>query len=137
FKDQTSNIRINHYPPCPTPDLGFGIGPHQDTGVLTVLAQDNVGGLEVWRKSDGQWIGVKPIPNSYIINVGSIMQVWSNDMYESPVHRVTVNSKERFSIPFFLKPAHYTMVAPLGGSRCPLYREYNWGKYIRSSGKIT
>ena len=75
FKDQTSFIRLNHYPPCPSPELALGVGRHKDPGVLTVLAQDHVGGLQVKRKSDGQWVLVKPTPDAYIINVGDIIQV--------------------------------------------------------------
>lgn len=75
FIHNTSNIRLNHYPPCPYPHLALGLGRHKDTGVLTVLAQDDVGGLQVKRKSDGEWIQVKPIFNSFIINVGDMIQV--------------------------------------------------------------
>lgn len=75
FIHNTSNIKINHYPPCPYPHLALGLGRHKDTGVLTVLAQDDVGGLQVKRKSDGEWIQVKPIFNSFIINVGDMIQV--------------------------------------------------------------
>ena len=75
FKDQTSFIRLNHYPPCPSPELALGVGRHKDAGVLTVLAQDHVGGLQVKRKSDGQWVLVKPTPDAYIINVGDTIQV--------------------------------------------------------------
>lgn len=75
FKDQTSFIRLNHYPPCPFPHLALGVGHHKDAGGLTVLAQDDVGGLEVRRKSDREWIPVKPTPDAYIINVGDIIQV--------------------------------------------------------------
>ncbi|XP_042494313.1 protein DMR6-LIKE OXYGENASE 1-like [Macadamia integrifolia] len=114
FKDQTSFVRLNHYPPCPSPELALGVGRHKDAGALTVLSQDDVGGLEVKRKTDGEWIRVKPIPDSYIINVGDIIQVWSNDRYESVEHRVVVNSmRERFSIPFFFNPSHYVVVKPL------------------------
>ncbi|WCJ33790.1 2-oxoglutarate (2OG) and Fe(II)-dependent oxygenase superfamily protein [Euphorbia peplus] len=136
FKDQTSFIRLNHYPPCPVPQLALGVGRHKDAGTLTVLAQDDVGGLQVKRKSDGVWILVKPIPNSYIINVGDIVQVWSNDRYESVEHRVKVNGdKERFSIPFFFNPSHYTMVHPLeemtnDHDNPPKYKPYNWGKFL-------
>ncbi|BAT75063.1 hypothetical protein VIGAN_01286400 [Vigna angularis var. angularis] len=134
FTHNTSNIRLNHYPPCPYPLLALGLGHHKDTGVLTVLAQDEVGGLEVRRKSDGEWIRVKPIFNSFIINVGDMIQIWSNDAYESVEHRVVVNSeKDRFSIPFFLKPALYTDVMPfeelLGDENPPKYRSLNWGKF--------
>ncbi|KAK2383310.1 protein DMR6-LIKE OXYGENASE [Trifolium repens] len=54
FKDQTSFIRFNHYPPCPYPHLTLGIGRHKDAGALTILAQDEVKGLEVKRKTDQQ-----------------------------------------------------------------------------------
>ncbi|POO03042.1 Oxoglutarate/iron-dependent dioxygenase [Trema orientale] len=135
FKDQTSSIRFNHYPSCPIPHLALGVGQHKDIGVLTVLAQDDVGGLQVRRKIDGEWISVKPTPDAYIVNVGQIMQVWSNDKYESVEHRVMVNSeKERFSIPFFLTPAHYTMVKPLeeltDDQNPAKYRACNWGKFF-------
>eukprot|EP00262_Sarcandra_glabra_P005407 TRINITY_DN1696_c0_g1_i1.p1 TRINITY_DN1696_c0_g1~~TRINITY_DN1696_c0_g1_i1.p1 ORF type:complete len:354 (-),score=44.06 TRINITY_DN1696_c0_g1_i1:277-1338(-) len=137
FKDQTSFIRLNHYPPCPSPDLALGVGRHKDAVALTVLSQDDVGGLEVKRKTDGVWVRVKPIPDSYIINVGDILQVWSNDTYESAEHRVIVNSKrERFSIPFFFIPAHYVMVKPLEemvNKKNPAkYREFNWGKFFKT-----
>ena len=76
FKDHTSLVRLNHYPPCPSPDLALGVGRHKDSGGLTILAQDSVGGLEVRRKSDGEWIRVKPNPGAFIINIGDIVQVY-------------------------------------------------------------
>ncbi|KAJ7967410.1 2-oxoglutarate and Fe(II)-dependent oxygenase superfamily protein [Quillaja saponaria] len=135
LEDHASFIRLNHYPPCPSPDLALGVGRHKDAGALTILAQDDVGGLEVKRKSDGEWVLVKPTPDSYIINVGDIIQVWSNDAYESVEHRVKLNSeKERFSIPFFLNPSHYTMVKPLeeltDEQNPAKYKAYNWGKFF-------
>ena len=77
FKDQTSYIRLNHYNPCPCPSprLALGLGRHLDSGVLTILNKDDVGGLEVKRKTDGEWVRVKPTPDAYIINVGDIIQV--------------------------------------------------------------
>ncbi|XP_027347156.1 protein DMR6-LIKE OXYGENASE 1-like [Abrus precatorius] len=135
IKDQTSFIRLNHYPPCPYPDLALGVGRHKDGGALTVLAQDEVGGLEVKRKADQEWVRVKPTPDAYIINVGDIIQVWSNDAYESVEHRVMVNSeKERFSIPYFFFPAHDTDVKPLeeliNEQNLSKYRPYKWGKFL-------
>lgn len=118
FKDQTTSfIRLNYYPPCPSPHLALGVGVHKDAGGLTILAQDdNVEGLEVRRKSDGEWIRVKPIPGAFIINVGDVIQVLSNDKYESVEHRVLVNQeKDRLSIPFFFNPAHYvTLIGRVG-----------------------
>ncbi|KAF8410962.1 hypothetical protein HHK36_003499 [Tetracentron sinense] len=137
FKEQTSFIKLNHYPPCPTPQLALGVGRHKDPGALTVLAQDDVGGLEVKRKANGEWISVKPIPDSYIINVGDIIKVWSNEKYESAEHRVVVNSeKERFSIPFFFNPSYYTVVKPIeeliDDKNPAKYTEYNWGMFLRT-----
>ncbi|KAJ0980311.1 hypothetical protein J5N97_008566 [Dioscorea zingiberensis] len=138
FRDSSCFFRINHYNPCPSPDLVLGVGRHKDSGALTVLAQDEVGGLDVKRKSDGEWVRVKPIPNSYIINVGDIIQVWSNDKYESVEHRASVNTeKERFSIPFFFSPTFSTNVKPLeelvSDDKNPArYQEYNWGHYFSS-----
>ncbi|KAI3461706.1 hypothetical protein Pfo_018369 [Paulownia fortunei] len=134
FKDQTSKIRLNYYPPCPAPHLTLGVGRHKDTGVLTILAQDDVGGLEVKRKTDGEWILVKPTPDAYIINIGDVIQIWSNDKYESVEHRAVVNSeKERFSIPYFLYPSHYTWVEPLkeliNEQNPPKFKGCNWGKF--------
>ncbi|CAK9179718.1 unnamed protein product [Ilex paraguariensis] len=108
---------------------------------LVILAQDDVGGLEMKQKANGKWIRVKPIRGAYIINVGDIIQtthtknerfvmltmsfgvceyiyiyiqVWSNERYESVEQKAVVNSeKDRLSIPFFFNPAHYTMVEPL------------------------
>ncbi|KAK3146732.1 hypothetical protein QOZ80_3BG0271020 [Eleusine coracana subsp. coracana] len=135
FKDQTTFLRLNHYPPCPSPDLALGVGRHKDAGALTILYQDDTGGLDVRRRSDGEWVRVKPVPNSFIINVGDLIQVWSNDRYESAEHRVSVNSeKERFSMPYFFNPASYTMVEPLkellSEENPSRYNAYNWGDFF-------
>ncbi|XP_022135970.1 flavonol synthase/flavanone 3-hydroxylase-like [Momordica charantia] len=136
FKDdQLTIVRLNHYPLCPFPELVLGVGRHKDPSALTILAQGAVGGLQVKRKSDGEWIPVKPNPNAYIVNIGDIVQVWSNDKYESVEHRAVVNTeKERFSFPFLLYPPHHMMVKPLeelvNEQNPPKYREYNWGKFL-------
>ncbi|KAL7264981.1 hypothetical protein ACSBR1_002854 [Camellia fascicularis] len=101
---------------------------------LDYAAFDDVGGLQVKRKWDGKWVPVKPNPHAYLVIICDIFQVWSNDKYESVVHRAMVNSeKERISIVFFFYPAHYTMVEPLeeliNDRNPPKYRPYNWGKF--------
>ncbi|XAR59487.1 Flavanone 3-dioxygenase [Bertholletia excelsa] len=75
FDHHASLIRVNRYPPCPIPDVALGVGRHKDGGALTILAQDEVGGLEVKRKADGEWIRVRPTPDAYIVNLGDIIQV--------------------------------------------------------------
>ncbi|KAI4376010.1 hypothetical protein MLD38_013811 [Melastoma candidum] len=73
FEEQMSVLRLNHYPPCPVPHLALGVGRHKDSWALTILAQDDVGGLEVKRKTDGEWVFVRPTLNALIINVGDII----------------------------------------------------------------
>ncbi|KAL5070897.1 hypothetical protein RYX36_021784 [Vicia faba] len=140
FKNQLSLLRLNHYPPCPFPDLALGVGRHADAGALTVLAQDEIGGLQVKRKSDGDWIPVKPTHGAFIINVGDVVQVWSNDKYQSVEHRVVVNTqKERFSIPFFFYPSHHVMAKPaeeLVNDKNPAkYKPYNIGKFYANRNR--
>ncbi|XP_021287288.1 protein DMR6-LIKE OXYGENASE 1-like [Herrania umbratica] len=140
FKHQTGMLRLNYYPPCPSPELALGVGRHRDGGALTVLAQDDVGGLQIKEQSSGEWIPVKPIPNAYIINIADSLQVWSNDLYVSAEHRVVVNSeRERLSIPFFFFPSHYVTVKPLeelvNEQNAAKYEGYNWGKfYVNRTG---
>ena len=79
FRDQTSFVRLNHYPSCPNPHIALGVGRHKDSGALTILVEDDVGGLEVKRKTDEEWVRVKPIPDAYIINIGDIIKVPSSN----------------------------------------------------------
>ncbi|KAJ7524770.1 hypothetical protein O6H91_17G020400 [Diphasiastrum complanatum] len=135
-KEDTNFMRLNYYPPCPAPDLVLGVSGHKDSGALTVLVQDEVGGLEVRRK-DGEWIRVKPRRDALIINVGDLFQVWSNDRYKSVEHRVVVNEhKERSSIPLFINPSNATNVFPipelLDAQHPPKYRQYNWGDFLQA-----
>ncbi|XP_047087742.1 jasmonate-induced oxygenase 2-like [Lolium rigidum] len=134
---QTTFVRLNHYPPCPSPDLALGVTRHKDAGALTVLHQDDVGGLDVRRRSDGEWVRVSPVPGSLVVNVGDIVQVWSNDRYQSAEHRASVNSrKERFSLPYFFNPGSGAMIEPLeelvSDDSPPRYRAYNWGVFFRT-----
>lgn len=92
-KDQTSFLRLNYYPRCPIPHLALGVGHHKDAGGLTVLAQDDVGGLEVKRKTDGEWIRVKPTPDAFIVNVGDIIQV--NYLEVIPLQNITSSKLQR------------------------------------------
>ncbi|MCO5572272.1 hypothetical protein L7F22_026025 [Adiantum nelumboides] len=132
----TSLFRLNHYPVCPAPELALGVSRHKDVGALTILLQGDVGGLEVKSKND-EWIGVKPNPEAFVINVGDITQVYSNDKYRSVEHRVVVNeNKDRYSFPYFFTPAHSVDLAPIteliSDENRPRYRPFNWGKYLKS-----
>jgi isopenicillin N synthase-like dioxygenase len=86
---------------------------HTDSGPFTILAQDEVGGLEV-RRRDGVWISAPPVPGSYTINVGDMLMWLSNGRYLSNYHRVKNRAGcERFSVPFFMNPNRDAVIAPL------------------------
>lgn len=93
-----------YYPYCPEPNKTVGITSHTDPGILTVLLQDQVGGLQV--KYDGEWIDLKPVRGALVVNVGDLLQVISNDEYKSGEHRVYANPfrKPRISITTFFSP---------------------------------
>lgn len=103
-----SFMRILHYPPHPPKSDAvlekveqLGIGAHSDYQCFTILAQDEVGGLEV-RNAQGDWIAATPIAGTFVVNIGDMMARWSNDRFSSTMHRVINRSgRERYSIPFF------------------------------------
>ncbi|KAJ9159872.1 hypothetical protein P3X46_025329 [Hevea brasiliensis] len=98
FEDGSQIIVLNCYPSCPEPDLTLGMPPHSDYGFLTLLLQDElVKGLQI--QHQGRWVTVEPIPNSFVINVGDHLEIFSNGRYKSVLHRVLVNhAKSRISI---------------------------------------
>ncbi len=134
----TSFIRLNYYPlndPLAPPEsatatpLGdMALHHHTDAGALTILLQDDVGGLQV--RVGGEWLDIQPIPGALVINVGDMMQVWSNDRYAAALHRVVSRTnRERYSLPFFFNPSYDTDYAPLAGDNAPKYRTINWGAF--------
>ena len=68
-------LRLNRYPPCPYSKI-FGLIPHTDSDFLSLVYQDQIGGLQLLK--DGRWIGVKPKPNALVINIGDLFQVHHN-----------------------------------------------------------
>jgi isopenicillin N synthase-like dioxygenase len=90
----------------------FGVAAHTDFGVLTLLLQDENGGLQVRHKS-GDWIEAPPIPNTIVCNIGDLLQRWSNDRFVSTLHRVINRSgNKRYSIPVFYDPDTDAIVDP-------------------------
>lgn len=79
FKEGTSIMRCNYYPKCEQPELVLGTGPHADPTSITILHQDQVGGLEVF--SDDKWKSVRPCPNALVINIGDTFMVHYNCGY--------------------------------------------------------
>lgn len=111
----SSFLRLNYYPVAPSPNETMAVHHHTDAGALTVLLQDdNVASLQVFHRETSQWVLIPPRKDTFVINIGDMLQVWSNDHFRAPLHRVLANgSQERISAPFFYNPSYDTTVAPL------------------------
>ncbi|KAF5815859.1 putative flavanone 3-dioxygenase [Helianthus annuus] len=126
------HMALNYYPPCPQPDLTYGLPGHTDLNLITILLQDQVPGLQVLR--NGHWVAVDPVPNTFIINIGDQIQVMSNDKYKSVLHRAVVNcDKERISIPTFYCPSPEAVIGPapelVTDDEPAVYRQFTYGEY--------
>ncbi len=96
--------RLSYYPPQTGEiTLGeIGTGAHTDYGFLTILSQDSIGGLQVQNR-EGEWVSAPPVEDAFIVNIGDLVQTFTNDRYIATVHRViNVSGNERYSIPFFI-----------------------------------
>jgi isopenicillin N synthase-like dioxygenase len=135
FGDPMLNIRLIFYPPCPQPKLVLGLGAHSDPNIMSVLLQDETGGLQV--KKGNKWVGVAPVPNALVINIGDQLQVVSNGRFQSVEHRVVTNtSAARLSVTTFLHPDADVMLGPaldlVDASHPPLYPTTKYSDYRRA-----
>lgn len=140
-RGHSSTTRINHYPACdPVPEreaeglnpLGeTALGQHTDPGAITLLFQDNVGGLQAWSQSDG-WFDIEPVEGTLVLNIGDMMQVWTNDRYRSAMHRVLRHpeGRSRYSTPFFYNPHNSALVQPFPDFGAPHFSPIKWYDYI-------
>ena len=105
-------FRIFNYPPQSVmPEAAWGVGEHTDYGLLTILKQDNAGGLQV--KVQGRWVDALPIPGSFICNIGDMLDRLTGGRYRSTPHRVlNTSGRARLSFPFFFDPNFNATVAP-------------------------
>jgi len=151
FNQHTSFLRLNFYPIVENEDIEvstsgnqileekLGVSRHTDAGALTILMQDMNSALEVYSGSkqdfnDGEWVPVDPIPRALTINIGDMVQVWSNDVFKAPEHRVKASRySSRYSIPFFYNPSYDTQVHPIlcNTSESSKYNDIRWG-YFRT-----
>ncbi|MDX3906122.1 MAG: 2-oxoglutarate and iron-dependent oxygenase domain-containing protein [Pigmentiphaga sp.] len=138
------SVRLLHYPPHPA-DAGFnqlGAGAHTDWGAITLLLQDDCGGLEV-RNSDGVWLRATPIPDTFVVNLGDMVRRWTNNLYQSTLHRVMNNTsgRDRYSVASFFNPEHFTRVEcvptcrPADGE--PDYAPCTVGEHIAEMFRLT
>ncbi len=137
FRVPNSRLKLNHYPPqdAPEADNDIGVVPHSDSGGFTILWQDDNGGLEVQSKS-GEWVGAPPIDGTFVINLGNVMQIWTNGKFSSTPHRVINRfGRDRYSVPLFVNPDSDARIAPLIGratSRgAPDATPFRYGDYQR------
>ena len=122
FDNGISTLRMIRYPVRDVaridPALRIGDGymlgaPHVDSGLVTLLAQDGVAGLEVEDRA-GRWVGVPPTEGTLVVNFGKLLERWTGGAVRATRHRVVGAGRERFSIPFFYEPAVDAVIAPLG-----------------------
>jgi isopenicillin N synthase-like dioxygenase len=108
----TTLFRIFHYPPSTPSDESWGVGEHTDYGLLTLLAQDHLGGLQV--KTPQGWIAAPPIEGALVCNLGDMLDRLTGGWYRSTPHRVrNASGKGRLSFPFFFDPAFDAEIVPL------------------------
>ena len=116
YRDANASLRLIKYPPHPTAARAnqLGAGTHTDWGGVTLLAQDDVGGLEVQNVA-GNWIAAPPIAGALVVNLGDLMARWTNGVYRSNFHRVRNNStaRDRFSLAYFYGPRPDAVIAPI------------------------
>ena len=134
FDKPTTWLRLLHYPPLPNNSAAdlYGSAPHTDFGCLTILVQDDIGGLQV-QSPDGYWLDVPKLENSFVVNVGDMLHRMTNGLLRSTPHRVINRSgRERYSCPFFYDPHVSLNVAPLKGTGKPKFNTLNFGEFLRS-----
>ena len=140
-----STLRFNFYPPN-TNQIPVSIAvddgqplsceAHCDGSILTILYQDQVGGLQV-QMEDGRWIDVPVVPYGLVVNTGKCLERWTNGIFRAISHRVKlIKEDERLSIPFFLEPSHSTLITPLPTIKVQnKYQPIKYGQYITESNK--
>ncbi|KAG8389219.1 hypothetical protein BUALT_Bualt02G0206100 [Buddleja alternifolia] len=129
-------MTASNYPPCPDPTLALGLLKHLDHSLITILFQGNAEGLQVFK--DGKWIGVEVVPNSFLVNIGTQLEIISNGKLRSAEHRVVTNSEEaRTAIATFINPSPDSIIEPaqtlVNQSNPPLYPPLSFKDFVIAS----
>jgi isopenicillin N synthase-like dioxygenase len=136
-------LRLLHYPPQPAngaPDEK-GCGAHTDWGAITLLLQDDAGGLQIRDPVHG-WLHAPPIPGAFVVNIGDLIARWTNDLYQSTEHRViNLSGRDRFSVPFFFdgNPDYVVSCLPgcSGPGDPPRYRPTTVAEHVEAMHRAT
>ena len=146
FRRGLSTLRLIRYPPRDPAELArvrdpavwvqfhgerrYLVGaPHTDSGFLTLLAQDGVGGLQA-RARTREWVDVPPLEGSLVVNFGQVLEQWTAGRIRATEHRVLGSGHERFSIPFFYEARADATIAPLPGERADLFTPFQYGDFL-------
>ncbi|KAM7493161.1 hypothetical protein LguiB_027770 [Lonicera macranthoides] len=134
-KELQISMRVTYYPTCSSPNKVLGLSPHSDASSITIFMQNNdTVGLQI--RHDGGWVPVKPVPNSLIINVGDVLEMWSNGKYKSIEHRaVTSETNTRISFGAFVMPNIDVEIEPLQEmlsmqQKPAKYKKVKFGDYL-------
>jgi isopenicillin N synthase-like dioxygenase len=136
YAKRMQRTQMVYYPPQPpqSDEEQFGVAPHTDYGCITLLWQDDVGGLQVREIAHGTWIDAPPVAGSFVVNVGDLLARWTNDRFRSTLHRViNASGRERYSIATFYDPTYGALVDPreLGAPQAEVrYEPVAAGDYI-------
>ena len=144
YRNAGGNLRLIHYPPHPgdARENQLGAGAHTDWGGITLLAQDDIGGLEV-RNAAGDWVEARPITGTFVVNLGDLVARWTNGLYSSNMHRVLNNKsgRDRYSVPLFYSPDHYAKIECLptcqDADNPPKWPPCTAGEHLREMFNLT
>jgi isopenicillin N synthase-like dioxygenase len=116
-----TGLRLTHYPPCDYGADEFGIAPHTDSSFFTLLAQNQVPGLQI-RTNEGEWIAAPVVPASFVVNTGDILHRWTNGRFLSTPHRAfNTSNGPRYAIPYFFHPNSDSLIECLPGCGDPTF----------------
>jgi isopenicillin N synthase-like dioxygenase len=137
FEDGISTLRLIRYPAREVTEALSGVA-HVDSGILTLLAQDGVGGLQAKNRT-GSWIDIPAADDALAVNFGRLLELWTGGDIRATEHRVLSTGRERYSIPFFYEPGVDAQIAPLKGSAFSpfLYGDFVWAsatQFVEFSG---